>query len=270
MSGGNELLYRIGASTIALALFALCFVAAEIGFVFGRRARPALNEEAKTMIETTEAAMLTLLGLLLAFSFSMAEVRYEQRQAVVVEEANAIGTAYLRAALAPEPERGAIEDALRRYVDVRIALYEGLWDEGEENVASRECERLRGEVWARAAALGRDRPESVALSLLLTSLNETIDIGEKQLSVYRNHVPEAILAFLFVSSLLTMGALGYRSGITSRRRYFPFTSTLIVMIALTIFVIMDLDRPRRGLIRVKTTAMQELRDSIDRARAPAG
>ena len=108
---------------VALTLIVLLLIAAEMGFRFGHRHHKATNDPTRSQMGTIEGAILGLLGLLLGFTFAMAVSRYDHRKELVLEEANAIGTTYLRASLLPEPQSTTIKDLLARYVDVRLDFY---------------------------------------------------------------------------------------------------------------------------------------------------
>ncbi len=264
-SGTSDFLYATDAWLIVLVLVAVLLLATELAFRTGRLTASRYGEVAKEGAGTIQGAVLALDGLLLAFTFSLAAARFDARKLLVVDEANAIGTAHRRAALAPEPERGAIEDVLRRYVDARLEAVQAGTDERARLAATARDEELQRELWSLCASLGRSHP-TMTMSLLISSGNDVIDVAAKQAMALDDHVPESVLFLLYLASALAMAAIGFENGLNGLRQP-VVTSILTVLIALTVFVILDLDRPRRGLIRVSQKSMLELRDDLARQAA---
>jgi hypothetical protein len=257
VTGGQ--LWDLDARVVLVGLFALFLLAAEVGFLAGRRhARRASDREPQ--IGPIQAALLGLLALLLGFSFAMAQSRYDARRALVLEEANAIGTAYLRAQLLPEPEASEIADALRRYVDVRLARLGERVDESSLREVVAESERLHAYLWERAVRASRKDARPV-VSLSITALNQVIDVHSARLAAFRNHVPDAVFLLLYFVAAVAMGVTGYANGLESHRSFWP-TVTMAVLIAVVIATVMDLDRPRRGFITVSQQSMLDLRESL--------
>ncbi len=259
-----ELLHNLGLWLILGASIVFFLLGDESGFRMGRWKRPKVDEDARSQIITIQGAMLGLLALLLGFTFSMAMSRFEIRKQQILEESNAIGTTYLRAQLMPEPPRKAVSDLLRRYVEVRLQFYQAeIKGEGFQKALER-TERLQLELWSRATAWADKDPRAVTAGLFLQSLNETIDLHAKGLTALENHVPEIILVLLYFVALTAIGLIGYGCGLAGRRN-FMVTLVTSVLIAAVIVVIIDLDRPQRGLIRVGLGRMEELHQSMDKA-----
>jgi len=243
-----------------LVLFALLVLAHEVGFRVARRRGARADEGERSETSTLQGGMLGLLGLLLAFTFAIASQRFDTRKQLVLDEANAIGTAYLRATAVPGGEE--VADLLRRYVDVRL---EGAASAGNPQGFRRavtESERLHAAMWSRAAALARANPDPLR-TLLLPALNEVIDLHEKRLTAMRNHVPTIILVLLLMVSVLTMASLGHAAGVSGGRSM-STALTFAMLVTLVIMVVVDLDRPERGLIRVSQQSLQTLRDGLHR------
>ena len=257
----NEFLYGLDQWLILVVFFALLLLATEGGYRLGRVMKPRTDETARSAISGIHAAILGLLGLLLAFTFSMAVARYDTRKQLVLDEANTIGTAYLRARLLPEPQRTEVAGLFREYVDARLRFHQ----EGEGPDARREdndkADRLQDQLWARAVAAGETDPRAVTTGLFIQALNDVIDVRAKRLTATENHVPEPVLFFLFLFAALAVAAVGYGCGLGGGRNFFS-TLTFAVLIALATLVILDLDRPRRGLIRISQRPMLDLRDSL--------
>src|SRR5215471_331087 len=159
---------------LMLAFLALMVAASEIGYVWGAKAR--VDEKTQNVFPTVSAAILAVLGLLLGFTVSMAVGRYDARRLLVLEEANAIGTAYLRTQLLPEPERTELQDLIRHYLNVRLSYVEGGIDAERVRKARAESEQIQQQIWDRAAAFAQKDQRSVTAGLLLESLNNTIDL----------------------------------------------------------------------------------------------
>ncbi|UJS19641.1 MAG: hypothetical protein L3J18_12100 [Candidatus Brocadia sp.] len=253
------LLYSIDLRLIFVCAIALFFLAFEGGFRFGRLIRTKVDETAKSWITTIDAAVLGILALLLGFTFSMALTRFDLRKQLVLEEANAIGTTYLRTQLLPEPYMTEISGLLRQYVDTRL---EGI-QPGKLHDAIVRSEQLHNQLWLRAVDISKDKRVSspVIVSLFLSSLNEMIDLHAKRLAASENRVPEIAFWLLFTCAALSLLVMGYGCGMGSRRNFFP-AAMMSVVLAMVILVIMDLDRPRRGFIRVSQQGMIRLQQSL--------
>jgi hypothetical protein len=257
----NEVLYTADLGVILLASIVFFLGVTETGFRLGRRSRPGVNADSRSEISTLQGALLGLLALLLGFTFAMAMSRFETRKQLVLEESNAIGTTFLRAQLLPEPPRQEISNLLRQYVDVRLAFYEANIDPQKLRQANDRTEQLHKQLWSLTAALGAKDPRAVTTGLFLQSLNEVIDLHAKRITAMENHVPEIILVLLYFVALTVTGLMGYGSGLGGRRN-FLVTLMASILIAAVILVIIDLDRPRRGLIRISQQRLVELRDSL--------
>lgn len=238
------------------------FVVFECGFWIGQRQRSALDEPTKSWIITINMAILGIFGLLLAFSFSMAQHRFELRKQLVVEEANAIGTTYLRAQWLPEPHRTDISTLLRRYVDVRLPSdlhVRKMEDVVQEGVVL--SEQLHNQLWSHAVEIAKKGSASPVIALFLATLNDMIDLNTKRLAAFENRVPEIILLLLYGLAAFTLLITGYGCGFTNRQNILA-TFPLIGLLALFLFVIVDLDRPGRGLIKVSQQSMIRLQQQL--------
>ena len=244
-------------------LFASMLVCTEIGRRIGI-ARNLRDPEGETKgAATAEAAMLALLGLLIAFTFSGAASRFEDRRHLIAEEANAIGTAYLRIDLLPDDSQPAIRDLFRRYTDVRSITYSNVADGDATRARLAEGVALQGEIWTKALTAAQ-RPEAPtqAAMLLLPALNEMIDITETREAATRDHPPAIIFVLLSGLSLVSALMVGYGTA-TSSRSWFH-AAVFAAVLSVTIYVIVDLEFPRRGLIRVDAAdeSLVELRRSM--------
>jgi len=256
-----DFLYQQNEFLIDLAVFILLLLVTEIGFRRGRAITADLAEASKSQLTTIQAAVMGLLALLLAFSFAMAESRFAIRQSLVVEEANAIGTVSLRARLLPEPYNNEVAELLRQYLDTRIAYHETGIDLVKINKAIARTQTEQNELWSRAVAAVKTNPSSPLYALFISSLNDAFDLQAKRTAARENHVPPIVFYLLFFVAAVSMLLVGLGSGV-SNRRHLAFTTSVAILISLVILVIMDLDRPRRGIIEVSNESMIVLRNSL--------
>lgn len=237
--------------------------ATEIGYRVGRRGQSGGNESTRSHIGMLEAALLGVLALLLGFTFSMAGSRFDTRRQLAVNEANAIGTTYLRAQILPEPSRREASNLLRRYVDVRLESYGSNLDQRKLQEMKDNTERLQNELWSRAIAEGKQDPRAITTGLFIQSLNEVIDLYSKQRAGMKNRVPKVIFVVIYVVAIISMGMVGYGAGMGGLRNL-KSTMTAAVLIASVIFLIADLDDPTRGLVTVHQQSLVDLRDSLSK------
>ena len=172
---------------IGLLLLAL----AEAGFRVGLRLFVTKDEPRKVQIGGIQGAVLGMLALLLGFTFSMALARYENRRDLVLKEANAIGTTYLRASFLPQPHAKAVEELLRRYTDARLSFDSAGRDSTKIAAAEDEAGKLQRELWVETVAAGKEAPTPITATFI-NALNETIDLDATRLHALRSRVPGAV------------------------------------------------------------------------------
>jgi hypothetical protein len=229
--------------------------ALELGFRIGRRGHGQDPGDASGQVGVIQAAVLGLLGLLLAFSFAAAGGRFLERQDLIVQEANAIGTSYLRAELLADPHRTELRTALKEYTEHRIAAAEMLRQGWVQQILT-ESERMHERIWRAAREGVIARPEfSVAV---LTPVNEVIDLHSVRVFASRKQLPWLVLTLLVMCSLLATGVIGYGCGLEGQRRL-PLTLSLTVLIGAALCVTIDLDQPRMGLLRLSDKPLQALK-----------
>lgn len=243
----------------ALLTALLTLTVSQVGIYVGRRIRSTVTDSARSQLMGMQASLLGLLALLLGFSFALAETRYDVRRHLVIEEANAIGTARLRAGAVPDDPGYAIQSLLQEYVTTRLAAYRAA-DAAGVRRALDESARLQREAWSRASALARRDPHSLPASLLLQSLNDVIDLNAERIAAARNHIPTIVLVMLIVVALVTMGWVGACVGVNHGRGT-PTVLVMSLLISMVVTVIVDLDQPRRGLIRVSQASLIDLESS---------
>ena len=240
----------------ALLLF---FVSIEAGYRLGNRLR---DDSDTPHSGNTLGAMFALVRFLLAFTFGMAGSQYNARRQLVLEDANAIGTAYLRAAQLPDPYRLNSRALLRDYVsDRHIVDVETL----EEQTP--RWELLQERLWAGSTAVAETHPTPIT-SLFIQSLNQMFDVHARRKTVTLwTRIPPMIFGTLAFLSVLIMASLGYLLGQRGRRHAFP-TFLLVVTYATVFLLVIDLDRPKQGLFRVSQQPMIDLRQSMGIDAAP--
>jgi hypothetical protein len=257
-----EWLYGLNLWLVFGITAALLVVSTEVGFRLGNKKKG--EEPEPSQISTHENAVLGLLALLLAFTFSMAVSRFDARKQLVLAEANAIGTAFLRAQLLPPPHDQEVMKLLRQYVDVRLEFYGAGIDEAGLRSAGEKTERLHQQIWSHAIDLSAQDGRAELVRLFIESVNEVIDLHEERLTALRNHVPQTVFLTLYMLAAVGLGLVGYARGFSGRRHFFV-TLLLAILISTVITLIADLDRPRRGLIKVSQQSMLDLRQSLEKS-----
>lgn len=244
---------------VGLLLLAL-LVATEFGYRMGRYLADGTNDPTKSQISSIQASILGVLALLLGFTFSLSLQRYDTRSEAVINEANAIGTAALRAGLVPDSVRAETQALIRDYLDLRIRASDISLDRVEErNAVVRESSRVFDLLWQNALKAAGEDPSPVRSGLFIQSLNDLIDAYGSRDAALARHVPEIVLFLMFGTLVLTASLVGYSSGVAGHRATFA-AYTLLLLIILLVFIIIDLDRPRRGLIEVSQQSLIDLRD----------
>jgi hypothetical protein len=257
--------YLIDHRLIALGMLALLLAAAEIGYRLGA-ANVDAPDSLRTLMSGTGAAMLGLLGLLLGFALSMAIARWDTRRDVIVDEANAIGTLSLRAGLLEDPLRGRLREELRAYSDARIALGGSRSDPDALRKARRESEALHVVIWSVVESANRPTTANATLASLISSANELIDLHELRLASVENHLPPALFLLLLALGALSVAFLAWSFGAASHRGRVPMW-LLALLIGAVLLLIMDVNRPQRGIVSVGVAPLERATGSIS---APTG
>ncbi len=243
---------------LLLGVVVLMWCAMEGGYRIGEWRHARRPDERDQPVGAMVASILGLLALVLGFTFSLAASRFEARRQVVLEEANAVGTTYLRARLLPAPEGDKVAELLRKYVDVRLRGIR----EGKIAEALAESELLHGALWNEAVSAADKSPGSITTALFIQSLNEVIDLHAKRVQVgIRNRIPIVIWAGLLGLATLGMAAVGYQAGLSTTRRS-PAMIGLVIAFAGVLALIADLDRVQEGLLRVSQQALIDVQRSM--------
>lgn len=255
----SELLYAQNEWVIAALLVLSMVLAMEAGYRLGWRRHPDQEEATRSHVMAIQGSLLGLLALMLGFTYSLAEQRFDSRSEAIVSEVNALGTAYLRTGLLPAAQRDPMRAQLRAFLDARI-------EEGSLTIAqadARAAQLARAEqaldrLWELAVAAAPVEPAAaVRHGLLIEALNGAMDAYGMRNAVLNRHVPEVVLLLLYATYLLTGLVMGYAAGSAGHR---PSTVAYVMalLIVLLVCVIIDLDRPRRGLIGVDRSGLTAL------------
>lgn len=248
---------------LASCLFFGMLLLFEVGRQFGiaRRRRDPDGDKGSGPVE---AAVFGLLGLLITFTFSGAASRFEDRRHLITEEANAIGTAYLRLDLLPPEPQPALRQLFTRYLKIRTDVYRNAEDATATKARLAEAAEIQRQIWSMAVSASQ-RPDANAQAtiLVLPALNAMIDITTTRAVAMQNHPPRAILTLLATLSLLSALLAGYvMCGAAVRSWFYMFL--FAAPISATFYVILELEYPRFGLIRVDQAdqVLIELRDLV--------
>jgi hypothetical protein len=243
---------------IAVGLLAVMLLATETGYRLGRRRAADDDKSVDMVITTVLSATLGLVGLLLGFSFAAAGSRFIDRMDVIVRESNAIGTAYLRTDLLDEPYRGTCRRALRDYTATRIELF-GEWEAEKVAPIRARSEALQNVFWK--AAIDGVRKEGKFDETVLPPMNEVIDLHTTRHAMEHRHIPVLVFSLLIACTAVALSALGYGCG-KKGRRHWASTSSLGLLLAAVLWIVLDLDYPRAGLLQINQDPMIALMESL--------
>lgn len=246
-----------------LVVIVLSIMTVEFGYRYGRWRLARKSKEQETPVAAMVASILGLLAFMLAFTFSMAATRFDARRQVVLEEANSIGTTYLRSQLLPEPQRTEIAERLREYTALRVQTL----NVGIIKDLMKQSDELLKQIWSQALMVADKDPKSITTGLFLQSLNETIDIHSKRVFIgLRNRVPLSIWIVLFSLTVLGMMSIGYQAGLSGTHRS-PEMLIMTLSFTLVLYLIIDLDRGQEGFLKVSQQAMIDVLNSMQNTRA---
>ncbi len=247
----------------SLGLFLGMLICLEIGYRIGSYSIEKHLDLAHEGTGTIESAVFALLGLLLAFTFGGAMSRLEARRALIVQEATAIGTAYLRLDILPSAEQPGMRQLFRQYLDARLSAYEKLL---QRDIANREFARaaaMQQQIWSRAVTAGQNDSTHDIVRVLLPALNEMMDVTTSRAIALDTHLPALVFLLLICVALLSALLAGHV--MAKRKHRSPLHVILYAaIISFTIYAVLDLDEPRSGLIRLDRAdqALIDLRDSV--------
>lgn len=256
----REIMYNQNSILIVVILFSLIIIAYEISFRTGRYFQKKTDHEVKQQTNTIQAGILGLLALLLGFTFNMALQRFDNRSNAVIKEANTIGTALLRTRLLPKPYDSITNNLFQLYIDKRLEISTlDLTLYKERHLINQQTDILQNEIWDNAIKAAQIDPRPVTTGYFIASLNDVIDARGERNAILQRHIPEVILFLLFIVFIIGGALMGYTSGLGLKRAYIP-TIMFTLLIVLVVFIIIDLDRPKRGIIKVKQESMMDLKN----------
>lgn len=253
---------------LVVALLAAMLLVHEVAYHGGRAAAARATPGTTPLVSALVTGTLALLALLVGFSLTMAVSRYDTRRQLVLAEANAIGTGHVQARLLPPPEGPELTSQLRRYLDLRLAVVERPPSRGATVEALGQVEALQAEMMATAIRLVRAEPRPAPAEWFMEAVKEIVAVHERRVSAFESFVPNAVLYLLALAAIGAAVVMGYGCGVHSRRNGLA-TTVYAVLICLAILVIVDLDRPVHGLIRVSQRSLERLREHLAAIPEPA-
>jgi hypothetical protein len=259
--------FRLASWELALIIAACVMGFALLGLALGRELRKH-SETLREPVGAVQGALLALVGLILAFGLTMAVGRHDSRRAAVVDEANAIGTTYLRAQTIAEPMRERSLDLLERYTDTSLSLSHEVPTTRAFRSTVAEGGAIQRLLWRQAGDALEAAPTGSAARLYVETLNEMIDMQTVRVAALNNRVPGAVLVLEVVGAAMALGLLALYMAMLGRG---PITVLLAaVLVTLLLLVTFDLDRPTRGLIHVPDAPLKALRASMELPPAATG
>lgn len=256
----ESFIYRTDTEVVALVLFVLMLLCIYGGRKIGlRRLQSHIDSEAGATGRIL-SAMFGLLAFILAFTFSMSASRYDTRRKNIVDEANAIGTAILRADLYTDEYRSPFRNDFQQYLEARIRYYEAGRNKEDMNKALSAANDNGSKLWSRAAQLSQNPDYFVASQQMIPALNEMLDLSTTRLIGEMARVPDSVVIMLFMLSLACAFYVGYSSAGKAALDW-SVAIGFCLLTSIVIYITLDLDRPRRGFIQLSTSeqAMVELR-----------
>jgi hypothetical protein len=252
--------FALSSALLAPLLGAIIIGSAVGGLLIGR----SLQESRESVSEpfgVLQAALLGFMALIMAFTLSLAVGRYQDRRQAVADDANTIGTAYLRAQTLPEPMRSQSLPLLVRYTDVELALTHVVPDSATADRTVAAGDALQRPLWRLAAEAVQKEPIATAPRLYEESLNDMIDEQTERVAGLSNRVPAEVLLLEIIGASVALALLGLHVGVLGR----GFVPVLLAaaLITMLMYVTFDLDRPTRGFIRIPDTPIAQLRAQMN-------
>ena len=261
----TEFLYTLSEWLIGGVTLFVLILAVEIGYWIGLKSKLEMTLAMRAQISTIQTAILTIFTFMLGFTFAMALTRFDHRKQMVVKESNAIGTAVLRSHLLPGQQRAKTNELFKEYVNVEFSITSRANIPLEEKrELDDEAKRIHDLLWQQASYATESDPRSVPAGLFAISINHLIDVKTERDIAISNHVPEVVLLALLLFAALAIGILGFGNGLAASHARHPAV-ILCIVITLSFILIIDLDRPNRGLTKVSQESMIDLMGMINKA-----
>jgi len=254
----------LGLWTVSAITLVAILAGIEGGYRLGRATRARSEDEKESPVSAIAGTILAMLAFIMAFTFGIVSDRYDARKALVLEEANAIRTAWLRSAFLPEPDRGEAVTLLRQYVDDRLSSIQS-GDFAAVQRAVVQSGDIQRRLWDTAVANARKDMNSDVAALYIDALNTVTNVHASRVSVgIHARMPAGIWMALYALVMLSMVAVGYHTAIAGSRRTWMML-ILGLSFSLVITLIVALDRPQGGYVPVSQQPLEELRSAIDAA-----
>jgi hypothetical protein len=262
--------YERDSWVIVLVLMVAMMLAAEIGSRVGRRWPMRASETSGRYFIAVQGSLLALLSLLLGFTFNMSTQRYETRRRLVMDDANVLGVLWLQSSLLPQPQRSKFEPFLRQYIEARAdtAIVNGELTGAELANRIELATTLHARMWEVVKTEVQGEHPAKGIEAMIPLLGDAQALHRQRIWAYGSRVPEVIITMLFGTAMTAMFAMGYSGGLTQQRGILLRIMITLVVCG-TVFTILDLDTPRRGLINVEQTPMLWVKQMMERVSEPS-
>ena len=224
-------------------------VALEIGYRVGLRRRQASSDEDFSISNIVVTSVLATFGLLLAFTYAFTVSRADMRKQANIDEANALGTAFLRGGLVPNPESAELKRALLEYARTRVMTSENISSRAKINETIRRSLEAQAKLWPITERIVKSRQPGPIEVSLVAAINEVLDMHTARLAIAFDRLPQVILFMLLLVSATSLAIAGFSSGLSGRFSRWRMTALAFVF-AFVIFIIIDFDYPQQGFIRI--------------------
>lgn len=255
----SSLIYALPLWLLFFVTVGTCAISVELGCYLAKYVVRRHGPESDAPLGSLVSSLLGLLAFILAFTFGMTASRYESRKQLLLEEANALGTVYLRAGLLPAPHKSEVRRLLFEYTQSRLKIRRDTLQAMLEH-----SDRLQDQLWHQAELLVQSDMDSELRSLFISALNDVIDLHESRLNVgLRYRIPAAIWLSLCLLTILSMLAIGYQMGMAGPHRLYGMP---LVTLAFSVVIVMiaDIDRPGEGAFQVSDQPLQDTYQMMQR------
>jgi hypothetical protein len=253
----SNIFFQMPAWIIAIAVFLLILLTNWLGFNYRKRLSEKKPENIPENLGTLEGSLLGLLALMLAFSFGMGSTKFESRRILAVHEANAIGAAILVLDMYPDSVKKEFISDFDKYIDTRVAYYKANFSDELRNAALKETDEIFTRMWKRATLLARDAANLASTQQMIPKLTEMIDLVTERNAMREARIPTLILVMLLLLTMVSAFMSGYSH--KAKKRNLVMITAFALMTTFTIYIVLELDRPLRGLISIDS-AQQKIVD----------
>src|SRR5262245_21426530 len=244
---------------VAFGLLTVLPAAALIGYRLGRQSR-ARGSDVEISHELPNA-LLAMAGLLIGFTFAMAQQRYDARKQIILAEASSIKLTYERTRLLEDARGEPLRALLRRYVDARMAFARSGMDVARTEAAQQQSEELAEEIWLQVSAAARTDLHSVMISQLVQSTGQLIEAADERTAALANPLPTTVFVVLALVTAVALGAVGFVAGL-KRKVTFLGMVVMPLLLAVVILLVFDISYPRMGIVHVRDPILERLKQSF--------